>query len=133
MSKFALTRAAALAAVLLLAGGARAADAVTTNQLKQIGLAYHNYHDANNKGPAKADDLGPYVENDKALLGHLKEGRVVFFYGVKITDMTEGTSNTVLAHEKDVPKNGGLVLMGDGAVKKMTAEEFKDAPKAKKK
>ena len=42
----------------------------------------------------------------------------------------EGSSNTVLGYEKDVPEKGGAVAMGDGSVKTMTAEQFKAAPKA---
>lgn len=37
----------------------------------------------------------------------------------------------VLGYEKDVPKRGGLALMADGAVKRMTAGDFIAAPKAK--
>ena len=120
-------------ALLVLGGGARAAaDDVTTNDLKQIGLAYHNHHDATNKGPANAKELAPYFENNKRLLDHLESKRIVFFYNVRITQMTEGTSNTILAYEKDVPTKGGLALFGDGSVRKLTADEFKKAPKAGK-
>jgi hypothetical protein len=41
-----------------------------------------------------------------------------------------GPSNTVLAYEKDVPARGGLVLMGDASTRRMTAQEFAQAPKA---
>lgn len=120
----------------LLAGTARAqfvGDAQRTiNDLKQFGLAYHNYHDANRKGPAKAEDLAPYLENDKRLMEVLKD-KIVFIYNVRIADMTAGTSNTVLAYTKDIDKNGGIVLMGDASVRKMTAEEFKKATLAKAK
>ena len=33
----------------------------------------------------------------------------------------------VLAYEKDVPQQGGLVLMGNRTVKQMTAQEFQAA------
>jgi hypothetical protein len=98
-----------------------------TNDLKQIGLAYHNYFDSLKKAPAKAADLGPFVENDKRLLGLLDNKDIVFQFGVTPLEMTDGTSNTVLAYDKDVPTKGGLVLMGDVSVKSMTAEEFKKA------
>jgi hypothetical protein len=38
----------------------------------------------------------------------------------------------VLAYVSDVPAKGGLVLMGDASVQKMSAEEFRKAPKAGK-
>jgi hypothetical protein len=99
---------------------------------RSIGLAYHNHIDATNKAPQKAEDLAPYFENSKKLLDHLKTKRIEFYYGVGLLQMTEGTSNTVLAYEKDAPEKGGLVLFGDGSVKKLSADEFKKAPKAKK-
>jgi hypothetical protein len=129
-----------LAGLLVLVLGASGAHgqvldkAKMTTYLKQIGLAYHNYLDSNGgKAPAKADDLGPYVENDKKLLDALKSGDIVFAWGVRLTDMTAGSSNTVLAYEKDAPTKGGQVLYGDGSVKKLTADEFKKATVAKAK
>lgn len=112
--------------------GAAPGDARTTNDLKQIGLAYYNYHDSFNKGPAKAEDLAEFLENDKRLIGLLKDENIVFFFGVGIAQMTAGTSNTVLAYVKEVPDKGGLVLMGDGSIKKLSADEFAKATKAGK-
>jgi hypothetical protein len=109
------------------AAGAAPGDARTTNDLKQIGLAYHSCIDATNKAPAKAEDLAPFFENNKRLLALLKNEDIVFFYNVTLLQMPAGSSNTVLAYVKDVPDKGGLVLMGDVSVKKMSAEEFKKA------
>src|SRR5262249_40086847 len=76
----------------------RAAD-VTENDLKQIGLAYHNYQDTNRKAPAKADDLAKYLDKDaKRLVELISNGDVVFVFDVGILDMKEGTSKTVLAY-----------------------------------
>ena len=52
-----------------------------------------------------------------------------------LKDMTQGSSNTILAYEKDAPEKGGMVAHGDGSVKKLTADEFKKAivPKPPKK
>jgi hypothetical protein len=114
------------------AAGAAPTDVRSANDLKQIGLAYHNHVDATNKGPAKAEDLAPYFENDKRLLALLKNEDIVFFYNVTPTQMTSGTSNTVLAYFAEVPDKGGLVLMGDASVKKMSPDEFKKATLAGK-
>jgi hypothetical protein len=124
----------ALGVCLLLGGKVRAekADDATalSNDLKEILLAYHNYGDKNKgSAPAKAADLAPFLE--KRALGRLEDKSVVFVYGVTIKDMTEGTSNTVLAYEKDAPEKGGLVAYGDGSVKKLTADAFKKATVAK--
>ena len=121
-----------LMVLILMIGETRAQERVEANDLKQIGLAYHAYHDATNQGPKKAEDLAPYFENSKKLLDFLKTNRIEFYYGVRITEMTEGTSNTVLAHEKDVATKGGWCLYGDGSVKKLSALEFKKAILAKK-
>lgn len=123
-----------LTVVLALTNSGRAAD-VTVNDLKQIGLAYHSCNDATNKAPTKAEDLAPYFENSKKLLDHLKSGRIVFLYNVRLVQIANmgGTSNVVLAYVKDVPTKGGQVLMADGSVRKMTADEFKKASKAGKK
>ena len=109
-----------------------AADQKTKNDLKQLVLAYHNYNDSFAKAPEKPDDLSPFVEKDERLLNTMKSGALVFLFGVKITEMTHGTSNTVLIYEKDAPTKGGYVGYGDGSVKKLTAEEFKKAILAKK-
>jgi len=122
-----------LAIVVVLYGTVQAQDKVTANDLKQIGLAYHNHIDAVSRAPQKAEDLAPYFDNSKKLLDHLKSKRIEFYYGVGIAQMTEGTSNTILAYEKDAPDKGGQVLFGDGSVRKLTADEFKKAPKAGKK
>jgi hypothetical protein len=99
----------------------------TANDLKQIGLAFHSCIDATGKAPQKADDLVPYLDKNQKLIGDY-----VFIYGVGILQMTQGTSNTVVGYEKDVPTKGGFALYGDGSVKRLTAEEFKKVILAKK-
>jgi hypothetical protein len=104
-----------------------------SNDLKELVLAYHAFVDANpGKAPGNLDALSKYFTQDGKVLQAMKEGKYVFFYGARIESMTQGTSNTVLAYEKDVPTRGGLVAMADGVVKTMTVQEFQAAPKAAK-
>ncbi len=108
-------------------------QAILTNQMKQIVLAHFNFWDANKgRAPTKPEDLAPFYENDPQITALMKDGTVVVYWGATLQKMTQGSSNTVLGYEKDVPTSGGLVMMGDGSVKKMTAEEFAKAPKAGK-
>ncbi len=99
-----------------------------SNNMKIIGVGWQNYCDANNKGPAKAADLGPYVENDKRILDALESGRIVLVYNVGLRDLIAsgpGTSMTVIAYEADVPTKGGWVALADASVRKVTPDEFK--------
>jgi hypothetical protein len=108
------------------------ADKKLTNDLRQLGLAYHNYMDTmGGQGPDKPDDLSSFVENDQRLINPLKSGDIVLIYKVRLTDMTDGANNYVLGYAKEVPTKGGLVLLGDAKVVTMTAEEFKKAKLAK--
>jgi hypothetical protein len=57
----------------------------------------------------------------------LKDGKVIGVYGVSGTD-----SSTLQAYAKDVPTQGGLVVMADGTIKTMSADELKTAlPRSK--
>lgn len=115
-----------------LARNEEASDgAVTMNDLKTIGLAYHLHCAAMHRSPASAEELAAYFGNDARLLGLLNGGQIRFVYEVEIADMPAGPSATIIAHEKDAAKEGGLVLMADGAARRMTAEEFKATTIAK--
>jgi hypothetical protein len=124
---------AALTAVLLLSCGfskavrQAAAQQKRQNDLMQIGLAYHNYVDTNNKAPTKADDLIPLLFGAAEPAAMLQDGSVTFIYGVTIKDMEkqQGPANIVLAYESKVPTEGGLVLMGDASVQMLTPAAFK--------
>lgn len=59
----------------------------------------------------------------------LKQKAIVYQWG---QTLKEG-SNAILVYEAKAETDGGWVLLQDGTVKKMTADEFKAAPKAGKK
>jgi hypothetical protein len=110
-------------------------DKVTANDLKQLGIAYHNFLDVSKgkSAPAKAEDLEPFLDQKvrEKILGFLKSGQIAFIYNVRIAEMIMGTSSTLVAYEKNTPEDGGPVLYADGSVKMLTADEFKSATLAK--
>jgi hypothetical protein len=108
---------------------APADQAKKVNDLKQIGLAYHNFVSAMGKPPTSAADLEPYLEKDSKVPAAIKDGTYVVYWNVKFTDLTNGTSNTLLGYEKDAPTQGGAVLFADGSAKTLTVEDFAKAAK----
>jgi hypothetical protein len=79
---------------------------------------------------------------DLSRLGHnfprgyeaVKSGEIIVLWGSPMQGEGQvGSNEAVVAYEKAVPKDGGLVLLSAGTVKKMTPDEFNAAPKAGKK
>jgi hypothetical protein len=96
------------------------------NNLKQLGIAYHSSHDLNQRGPqswqeAEQNGLPPEVRKELEGAGY------IVHWGVKMQDAMGGTSTFVTAYPPDAATAGGTVLMLDGAVIQMTAQELNDA------
>jgi hypothetical protein len=115
-----------------------AARAKNTNDLKQIGLAYHNFNDKNKKGPANVGELQALSAGDpqtQAVIGLAGPGGpYVVIWNIKISDVATtpgGMSGTILGYEAQAPSSGGLVLMVDASVRQVTAAEFAQMPQAK--
>src|SRR5438128_2293503 len=69
------------------------------NALRQLGLAFHTYCDTSRKGPQKWEDLAPYYERNAQITEMLTTKYLTFLYGIHLSQMPQGTSNTVLAYE----------------------------------
>jgi len=78
-------------------------------------MAVFSHSDTAKKGPANADDLAPYLENDEKLLGEIRSGNIVVIWRVYLGDLAKkqgGLPAYVIAYEKDAPTKGGYVATG---------------------
>jgi len=103
------------------------AEAERKAALEDLGQMLKSLAEEGRKPPAKPADLES-VEPMIPLAGPaIRNGEVVYLWGAGYVS----GGNQVVAHEKRVTSEGGFVLLQDGTVKQMTADEFKSAPKAK--
>jgi hypothetical protein len=80
------------------------------------------------KPPSKLAELGAVEPMLPIAAGDIRSGEIVYVWG---TALAPGSA-AVIAYEKKVPTEGGWVLLQDGTLREMTAEEYNSAPKAKK-
>jgi hypothetical protein len=139
MGRFLVTSMLSFAALMLsgCSGGnapANDAEAKDSTSLSEVGEAYRSYTIAKKKPPQKLGDLLAAEAIGGNGVALAKSGDIVVQWGAVLPDTNEepgGTSSLeILAYGKAVPEQGGFVLLLDRTVKKMTAEEFKAAPKA---
>ena len=134
---------AGLALSTLLAGCGASAKPPTEQEqsmeavgLQNLGEAYRTICVANGRPPKDMREVEQASAASPAGLAGIDATNVVVFWGTTLPDTSEEPgkvpSDKILAYEKKVPEQGGYVLMLDRTVKKMTADEFKAAPKASK-
>ena len=95
--------------------------------LKELGEVYKYRAAQGLPQPARLEDL---TDNEPVLSNAwqaIKDGTIV----VSWRSGYSASSAEVLAYEKDVPANGGKVLLRNGRIKDMTAIEFHSASKAR--
>jgi hypothetical protein len=93
------------------------------NVLRQVGIFYQLNLTENGRAPARLDDFLDYIKTEG------RKEHQALKDGVLVLELTSNPgSNTVLAYEKEPYTDGSrLVLLGDTAVRKMSAEEFEKA------
>jgi len=85
------------------------------------------------KPPTKVDDFKLHQEAYPNACEAVRNGSVVVIWGVTMPgegEMGKGTTD-IVAYEKSAPTQGGFVLLHNGQVKKLSADEFNAAKKAK--
>jgi hypothetical protein len=95
-------------------------------ELGQFHEVYTMFSKRNQRPPKQPSELiKDYDAIYPEALRSVQNGQVTVLWG---TAAGRG-STAVLAHEKDAPQQGGYVVLGDGTVKKMTAQELQAAIK----
>ena len=98
--------------------------------LKELAQLYRDFTSKSRRGPKTLKELNIKGQRDPMAMEMIKSGDLVVKWGTPLSP--EGAiADAVLAYVKTVPEQGGYVLLQDGkTIRKMTAEEFKTAPKA---
>ena len=112
----------ALSGVLGCAGRDR--DLEYEKQLRAFAAAYHAYYDSTRVSPGSLDDLKKDWATFPQLRADIQSGQFVVYWGVSLEGSAAENDRFVLGYEVDAPQNGGLVLLGGGTVRQVTAEQF---------
>lgn len=129
-----LIAAAALGSIGCDGNTAATPAAIKEQSIKQVGDVYRNFIRDNHKPPTSVKDFNRYAQMAPAGCKAIRDGAVEVYWGVNLSDLSDAPSSDsaeeVLAFEKQVPTEGGTVLLKNRSVRAMTPDEFKAAPKA---
>jgi hypothetical protein len=134
LRRFACGRMLLLTFGLLLpgCGGPKGAEGPDSRAaLEEIAQLYRDYRESKKRALTRLADLRPFEPVAPTGFQALETGDSVAVWGAGLSDAADA-GNAVLVYEKGVPQQGGYVLMQDGKVRHMTAQEFQTVPKAKK-
>ncbi len=112
--------------------GSSTGEPTRRDELQEVGNMLRDFMGGANRGPASAGELARYESTFPFAYKPVKSGDIVIVWGAKMGGEGGGGSDGIIAFEKKVPAEGGLVLLANGTVKEMSAAEFKTAPKATK-
>ena len=96
--------------------------------LQELGDALKNLPPDIKKAPGKMSELDAIEPLIPSAGTAIRTGSIIYVWGTSY----QAGSISILAYEKSAPEAGGFVLLQDGTVKKLTAQEFATTSKAKK-
>jgi hypothetical protein len=98
--------------------------------LKELAAKYRGFFRKNKRGPKNLQEFQGKGQDAPNAVQMMKAGELIVQWGAPLSQEGENP-DAVLAYLKTAPEQGGGVLMQDGkTIKKMTADEFRSAPKA---
>lgn len=106
-------------------------ESTRVNELHEIATVLRIFCGQHNRGPSRPADLAPYEAG--APLGYqaVRSGEIVVVWGAMMPGEGEAGTDAIIAFEKKTSSQGGYVLLNNGTVKEMTANEFSAAPMGK--
>ena len=103
-----------------------AADATMRSRLGEVhDLVFGYYKSHQQQAPKKLADLQALEKMSPAGFQAIKDQSIVLIYGVP----PDTGSSAILAYVKDADKQGGLALLANGNVKRVSADDVKAAEK----
>jgi len=122
------------AAVLFALGCSQAPHSATAvsgeSQLKELNAVYEYVEYSKMPAPRRKEDFAQHWDSMPNAFDRVQNGEIVVVWGIG-RSTAPGTGQQILAYEKAAPTEGGAVLLRNGTVKTMTAEDFAKTPKAK--
>lgn len=94
--------------------------------LEEVSHILRMYKKSGQGAPKSIKDVAGMSNGLPAGIEALRKGNVLLYWEAPFDP---DDSKTVIAYQKEAPEKGGEVLMRDGTVAHMTAEEFQAAPK----
>jgi hypothetical protein len=122
----------ALCALLLAGCGSSLSTAppseeeTTRGALVGLGTLLRASAEEKKRPPANLNELEPYSGGFVFATSAIQQKKIVYVWGAGM-----GGGTAIVGYDANAPTAGGLVLLQDGTVKRMSASEFASAPKAK--
>jgi hypothetical protein len=99
-------------------------------ELLSLAVAYHEYAGSHGAGPKNVEEFRNFVKQDKRfhdvneVLDSVAGGTLIVMWGASFFVDSALNGQHVLAYDASTPSNGGIVVMGDGMVRDVTASDF---------
>ena len=104
-------------------------EGLASSQLHDIWGFYQLHQEQHKSPPSKLEDVEEYAIGYATGFDAVRAGDYVVQWGVALTE--PGDADSVLAYHRNVPVQGGLILMRNGSIKRVTAAEFQALAKGR--
>ncbi len=125
-----MTRRTILILALAAASGCgrspEAAPGTEPTPVEQVGQLLRTCNEMGKPAPRTLKEAEKLPGAPPKAIEALKSGAVVIYWGV---NLNEYGGASAIGYEKDAPEKGGAVILGDGTVTELTAEQVREIAK----